>query len=398
MAHIVHVVGTLGAGGVQRLVLSLAGTEPLSQHHHSVICVFGAQGSFSEEFRKMRVSTYDCPFPWPRHFGYFPYRVVRWFRHSLTGTFPFRLARQIRRIGADLVHTHVTSRMDLQAKGIIDVARKPWVWTVHGLYRPEPVALAQWQRALRVCSFGRARVTSVAAAIADDLCGRTGFPRTSVSVCHSGVELQTFFNVRPGEGSFRKRFAVPSEAIVFGSVGRLVEEKAYDTLIEAASLLRQWSAHSHFLVAGEGRDRAKLEGLISAKGLKGLFHLVGNCQEVPRFLSNIDVFVLPSRREGFPIALVEALAASLPCVATNVGGIPEILDSGSGILVEPESPAALARALESMLDSGTRAGLPARASSCVARFSIDHCARQYSEIYESLTDAPKLDCRTSTSE
>lgn len=386
MAHIVHVIGTLNSGGVQRLILALAATPPLAQHRHSVVCIVDAQGSCAEAFQKRGMTVYECPVPWPRHFGFLPYRVVRALRHSLAPTFSWRFARLLRQIGADLVHTHVSSRVDLQARAVLQRAGRAWVWTVHGLYRPEPDALAQWRTALQIPAAGRRCVTGVSQAVTDDFRARVQGPENVIRTCHSATDLQPFRRMAPARRELRQRYGIPTDAVVFGSVGRLVEEKAYDVFIRAAAQLHARFPEVRFLIAGDGKQRGALEKIIAELNLQSAFHLIGDTDQVPEFLGNLDVFVLPSRREGFGMVLVEALAAGLPCIATRVGGIPEILDERAGILVDAENPEALAAAMETLLAPEVRERLRQPARALAEPFSMEKCATAYAAIYSELLE------------
>jgi glycosyltransferase involved in cell wall biosynthesis len=156
---------------------------------------------------------------------------------------------------------------------------------------------------------------------------------------------------------------LPSDARVLCAVGRLVEAKCHEDLIDAVAALGDPALHC--LIVGEGRLRSKLAAQIARLGLDRRVHLLGHRQpsEVLRIVKASDVFVMPSSTEGTPIALLEAAALGRPIVATRVGGIPELLTHGvHALLVDPRDPAVLAKALgdvladtESALDIGRRA-------------------------------------------
>jgi glycosyltransferase involved in cell wall biosynthesis len=139
-----------------------------------------------------------------------------------------------------------------------------------------------------------------------------------------------------------------------------------------------------FTIAGDGPQRAELEAEVARLGLQDRFHFLGYVHDVPSFLHSLDAFVFPSASEGFGYALVEALACGLPCIASNVGGIPEILGEDGGIMVPPDDPQALADAMLKMMDPEVRRHYSARVPEIAKRFSIEECARKYAEIYEEL--------------
>lgn len=137
------------------------------------------------------------------------------------------------------------------------------------------------------------------------------------------VTIQT--GVRPpavrGGASLRAALGIPADAALIGSVGRLVGQKRYDRLIEAVASLPD----VHLLVLGEGPERTALESLASERDLAGRFHLPGHRDDVGPALDAMDVFVVPSDREGMSNAMLEALAAGVPVVSTDVSGAREAL-------------------------------------------------------------------------
>ena len=169
---------------------------------------------------------------------------------------------------------------------------------------------------------------------------------------HGGVNVARIGLVPPRDDAWRARLAIPSGAILFGSAGRLVNEKAYEVFVDAAACLVRAGAEIHFAIAGDGPLRDTLAAEISRRGLSERFHLVGYEPDIRAYLAQLDVFVLASRSEAFPLALVEALAAGRPCIGTNVGGIPEMLGDGGGLIVPPESPERLSEAMRMMLVRG----------------------------------------------
>jgi FkbM family methyltransferase len=145
------------------------------------------------------------------------------------------------------------------------------------------------------------------------------------------------------------------EAVV--TVGRLAYEKGHDVLIAAAARLADERPRAQILIAGEGAGRASLQRLIDEAGLQDRVRLIGQAQDVGQLLRAADVFAFPSRREGTPFALMEAMSAGVPVVAADFGGVDEIVDSGeNGIVVPQDDPAALADAIDGLLRDPVRAG------------------------------------------
>jgi glycosyltransferase involved in cell wall biosynthesis len=387
--HVVHILSSLNAGGVESLLLGLKSTPPFSEFKHSVVCVNGARGLMSDHFRAAAIDVSSCPILWPESLPIPSYRASRWIRERLAVTFRRRLASRIHVSAADLVHSHVTARIDDQASAVLEGARLPWVWTIHGMYRPDGVELERWKRAERIIDRGHARVTAVSEEAAADVRARGFWPGRGIEVTYPGVDLREYGTRRVTDGQGWGRWNIPAGAIVYGTTGRLVPQKAYDVLLAAAGALAAKGLAFHVLIAGDGSLREDLEKDIARRSLQGRVTLVGHESDIPKFLANLDVFVMPSRSEGFGIALLEALASGLPCVGTRVGGIPDLLGGQTGLLVPPEDPEALADAMERLASPVLRATLAARGQEVAGRFSLERCAQRFIALYRELLDGER---------
>ncbi|HWS56072.1 MAG TPA: glycosyltransferase family 4 protein [Pyrinomonadaceae bacterium] len=156
------------------------------------------------------------------------------------------------------------------------------------------------------------------------------------------------------------------------AVGRLHRDKGFDILLEAFALLRDEHPRWRLTVLGEGEERARLEALRDALSLGGRVSFPGRVKAPYAFLRRATIFALPSRAEGFPLALCEALACGLPAVCADcAGGVRDIVEDGvNGLLVPKEDAAALARALGRLMsDEAERRRLALRAPEVVERFS-----------------------------
>jgi glycosyltransferase involved in cell wall biosynthesis len=208
----------------------------------------------------------------------------------------------------------------------------------------------------------------------EGVAARTCDPARTVVILN-GVDPQAAV-IRTHEGVDRPRLV---------SVGRLKAPKDFPTLLEAVSRL----AHQplDLRVIGDGPDRAALEEMIQALGLDTRVQLVGDRDDVLALLGESDCFVLSSTSEGLPISILEAMAAGLPVVASDVGGVHELVAPDvTGLLVPARDPAALAQALGSLLvDASVRARLGAAARAAVEeRFNVDRVRKEHLTLYESL--------------
>jgi glycosyltransferase involved in cell wall biosynthesis len=199
-----------------------------------------------------------------------------------------------------------------------------------------------------------------------------GLPDGIVQTIHNGVPDEPF------EAS-TKRLRGP----VVGAVGRLEPQKGFDVLLRA---LREVPGASAVIV-GDGEQRDELRALAERLGIQDRVDWIGWRDEPRSYLPGFDVFVLPSRFEGFPLALLEALLAQRAVVATNVGSVAEaVLPEQTGLLVPRDDPAALAAAIQRLLaDDALRARFGAAGRELVqSRFTATHMARSFERLYAEL--------------
>lgn len=173
------------------------------------------------------------------------------------------------------------------------------------------------------------------------------------------------------------------------SIGHLSRVKGYPLLIEAVHQLRSRGKNVELIIVGEGACRGELEALIAKLDLGDAVRLAGACNHdrVPEYLASSDIFVLSSFLEGVPVVLMEAMAMQLPCVATRITGIPEIIQDGiEGLLVPPGSAECLAEAIERLVDDEALAlslGVAGRAK-VRAKYDIDHNGERLCEAFREL--------------
>lgn len=195
-------------------------------------------------------------------------------------------------------------------------------------------------------------------------------PPEKVLTIPNGIEIE---RIAAGNGArFRAGLDLPDSAFVIGSSGTVKPVKGQDVLFEACLPLLREHPHAVVLVAGsvDSSFAGALRARAAAEGVQDRFRLLGNRQDVPDFLAALDLFVLPSRSEGMSNALIEAMAAGRPCVATRVGGNAETLADGAGRIVPPESPEALRGAIAGLLtDPDSRAAL--------GNLALQRAAREY---------------------
>jgi glycosyltransferase involved in cell wall biosynthesis len=380
--HVVHMVAHPGVGGIQVFVENLVRYMDSTRYRHTVVLLRDKRGPMVSRWRDAGASVLFCPVQllrWVR-----PWRVRRWTMDATALTFPFRFAWMLRAVGAHLVHTHHVLRVDLQAFAITQLARLSWVWTAHGRRDTSGRTLEVDRRAAHLAQSSTARITAVSEATARWFAETMLVPVQEIRVAPGGVDLKRY---KPRQDVPRSggwcRFCGATR-IRFGALGRLGREKGFDVLLSGARLLLANYSGACFTIYGTGAEEQGLREEAKRLGIDAHVHWRGMTLDPADALLDFDVFVMPSRTEGFPLALLEALACGLPCVASSVGGIPEILGEDGGIMVPPDDPQALADAMLKMMDPEVRRHYSALAPEIAKRFSIEECARKYAEIYEEL--------------
>jgi glycosyltransferase involved in cell wall biosynthesis len=191
----------------------------------------------------------------------------------------------------------------------------------------------------------------------------------------------------------RGELGVPSDVLLIGAIGRLTWEKGHADLIRSIAEVAQRHPRVQCVVIGGGSEGPTLQHLIDELALGTHVRLVGQREDARRLISAFDVAVLSSHSEGSPVALLEYMADGVPIVATNVGGIPELVQDGvHGLLVPPRDPAALAAAINRLLDDrelASRLGEAARARQR-SEFDLSVVVGRLEDIYVKLLDSRSI--------
>lgn len=316
-------------------------------------------------------------------------------RPGFDARLPLRIARHARRFGADVVHAHQYTPFFYGALAR-PLAAAGLVFTEHGRAHPDPPS--RKRRAFnRVFAPLAGRVTAVSAGVRDALCSVEGFDASRIEIIPNGIELEPFAAVTRDEA--RRLLSLDATTPVVATVGRLDPVKNYPLLLEAFRRLRETIPDALLLVVGDGAERARLEALAAQLGLGDSVRFLGRRRDVHRLYAAFDVFALSSFSEGLPMTVIEAMAASVPVLATDVGGIREaIRDGQDGVLLPPppfdtdphrrsEYATAFATALASLLrDEPGRKRLTAAAlRRARERFSLDAVCDRYQEAYAAVT-------------
>jgi len=288
----------------------------------------------------------------------------------------FALLRQHR---FDILHTHLC-HANVLGRVVGRLAGVPVVVSTTHVAEPRRwhLLLERWTVSLVD------RVVAVSEAVRRYMVEQARIPAEKILVIRNGVDPSRF-RVRRGE--FRQREGIPADRLLVTTVGRLHEQKGLGGLLEAARLVVSERPEVRFLVVGEGPQRRELLRLRDRFGLEEHVRFLGFRPDVPQILADSDVFVLPSLWEGLAIALLEAMAAGLPVVVTDVEGVREVVTDGeTGLVVPPADDGALVAALGRLLsDPGLRKRLALAGHEQVARhFGWEKVVSDTMALYDTL--------------
>jgi len=359
--RILWVTKGLGRGGAERLLVSLAQRLDRSSFELAVAYVLPWKDALVPELQRLDVPVHCLG--GSRAFD------VRWVP---------RLRRLAGRARVDLVHTHTP----YVALGARTLRRCPIVHTEHNTWETYR-ASTRW--ANRLTYPRNAAVIAVSHAVEVSI-KRAPLVRTwpAVHVIHHGPELSTNGPLtRESRSRARRSLGLREGALVIGNVGNFTPKKDHRNLLEATARAAVHHREVQLVLVGSGPLERALRDDARSMGLSERVVFAGSRDDVAELLPAFDVFALSSQHEGLPISLLEAMAAGVPCVATSVGGVPEVINNGNeGLLVPAGDGVALADALNALLHAPElRNAIGARAAQTARRFDVTQAARRTESVY-----------------
>ena len=364
---ITHVVENLERGGLERVVVDLAGMQHQQGHDCKVVCLFGA-GALAPELRRQGIPVHACG----KGAGLDMRALLR-----------LRSLLRTRRVG--VIHTHNATVHYHAALALFGLAPCRLVNTRHGMGAEERTG--RRERLYRLSMPLTHGVAAVCDAARERFQAHGLLPGGGIEIVRNGIHVERF---KPSSMALRRQLVAelgfaPGTRLI-GTVGRLNVVKDQARLIHALAQLQDTDANVALVVVGDGPLRGELERCALEAGVAERVRFLGDRDDVHRLLPGLDLFALPSRSEGYSIALLEAAASALPIVATDVGGNAEIVRHGvMGELVPAGDTEALAGALARVLTDATAAERMRAAARewALREASVQSMARRYMAFYES---------------
>jgi glycosyltransferase involved in cell wall biosynthesis len=301
-----------------------------------------------------------------------------------------RIARFLDTHDVKLVHAHQYAPFFYTSIARMFKWNCPILFTEHGRdypdYRRPKRVLAN-----RLLLRRHDRVIAVGEHVREALVDNEGIPISRVEVIHNGVDVQRFNPARPNRLSVRASLGLREKEIGVIQVARLNRLKDYETAIRTMQIVCRSAPNVRYFIVGEGEERTKIEAMIRDVNMENQIRMLGLREDVAELLEGMDIFLLTSVSEGIPLTLIEAMSAQLPCVATRVGGIPEVVHDGTtGVLSDSGDCNKLSEALLKLIQSPSvrqRMGECGR-KRAMELFQSDRMLGQYKVLYAQLTNPP----------
>jgi glycosyltransferase involved in cell wall biosynthesis len=364
-ATVCQLLHTLNVGGAEMLAACLA--RRLRGRYRFVFACLDELGTLGEQLRGEG----------------FPVEVVQR-RAGLDLGCPWRLARLYARHKVDLIQAHqytpffyaLLSRM---------LSRRPVLFTEHGRHQPDYPRRKRIV-ANRLLLRRRDRVVAVGEAVRQALIANEGIPPRRVEVVYNGIDTARFGEAGDRD-AVRREMGLPADELVVIQVARLDYLKDHGTAVRAMGQVVRQAPRARLLLVGEGPEEAAIRGQVEREGLQDQVRLLGLRRDVARLLHAADVFLLTSVSEGVPLTLIEAMAAGLPVVSTDVGGTAEVVVEGeTGYLAPAKDDAALATAILRLAGDPALRQRLGEAGKARARAAFDEprMAERYAQLYEEM--------------
>ncbi len=358
--NLLHLITGLETGGAESLLVNIARKLDKTRFNVKIAYIWGP-GSLAAEIRRAKISVFDLS----RKGKLDPLVLIRLI---------FLLKREkIRILHTHLVHASIVGRVAAKLAGVTQI-----ISTRHYGYYEREKSLINWLE--RKTAAFNSRFIAISESVKDYLTRKQKYDCEKVIVLHNAIDLNLF------DSAHQVGVSKSGVSPVIGSVGRLHSSKGYVTLLRSMPYVIDRFPGVKLVIVGTGRERGRLDRLCAQLGIAGNVVFLGSVKpsEIPLLLRTFTAFVLASNWEGFGLAAVEAMASSLPLVASDVGGLSEIVQDGiTGFLVPARRPRVLAQRIVQLLENPDlclQMGNEGRRRA-QALFSLDSMVKKLEDLY-----------------
>jgi len=369
--RILHLISSVGLFGAERIALELSKSLKKTNYCEPIIGVirnvYNPHEEMLEEARRNNISyaVFQC-------------------RSQLDLKLAFSIREYIKKNKIDIIHCHGYKSNFyglLASKGQIPSVTTNHNWlTAHWRLKIYCILDSLWIRFFD-------RIVAVSNEIKEDML-KYKIPEKKIRVIDNGIDIKRFDTEKVGK-NIKKDLGIDENVKVIGTIGSLQIEKGHIYLLKAAKQVLDVMKDIKFIIVGDGSLRKQLEAYSRESGIEKHVIFMGTRKEIPELLMAMDIFVLPSIKEGLPAALLEAMAAKRPVIATRVGAIPKVIENKDiGVLVEPKDIIGLRDAIMNLINDPERMNLLAREGFNRVRkdFSSDEMCKHYLKLYKEITN------------
>lgn len=361
---VLHVTFDMRIGGTEQVIRNLIRASDTERVHMAIFCIEAPLGPWGEALRDEGIPI-SCHARQPG----FDIGVLR------------ALRRHLQTHDVDVVHCHQYTPWVYGCLAAIGLGKRV-MFTEHGRFYPDR-ASPRRRYINPVLARLTDRITAISEATRQALVDYEYLQAGRIEVIYNGIEA-----LRPAEGdatALRRSLEIPDSAPVLGTVARLDPIKNHDMMLEAFRRVADVHPEARLLLVGDGEERVRIEERVTALGLEDRVIMPGYRPNPTVWLSLMDIFLLSSFSEGTSMTLLEAMSLGKPCVVTDVGGNPEIVDDGvTGVVVESDNAEAFAEAILTIITFPERAAelREAALARFEQRFSAATMAGRYLTLYE----------------
>lgn len=260
---------------------------------------------------------------------------------------PFRLKRLCQAHDIHLIHLHDAHAHSLAIYSVVFARLAlPFILSRRVDFPIQP----NWFSRFKYNHHRIQAIICVSEVIQDILTSQVQHPQ-KLEVVHSGIDLDRFSGIQL-QGKLRQAWQVPEDRWLIGNTSAIADHKDYFTFVDTAEYLLNQKLKAHFFIIGSGPEKAQIQQYITEKGLRDHIHLTGFREDLPSLLPELDCYLMSSKTEGLGTSILDAFAAGVPVVATQAGGIPEmVIHEETGLLAPIGNPEALGKAVLRLLEN-----------------------------------------------
>lgn len=375
---ILHLIPTLTSGGAERQMVNVVRGTSREEFDH-VVCVIGESDFFAPHLREAGYRVIDLDIPGKRPLV----RTALKFRRIIAEEKP------------DVIHTRLyNASISARIANLLSTGNTPMITSIElADYEPEIIRISKWNPYKVMGLKALDKITSALTGpfyvpcsnfVMNSYRRNFGIDESRTQVIYNAVD-PAGLAASPGEkDEARRGLGLPGDAFIYLNVGRLDQQKNHRLLFEAFSQVTAELPNAFLLLAGTGALEEPLKKIATELGLDKKVLFLGRRNDVGALLELADVFVFPSLFEGHPVALIEAMFKSLPCIASRIEVFEEVVADGeTGLLVDPHSVTELKKAMIELYENeGLRRSLGENAArEAEAKYTVAVTTRQWEEFY-----------------